>query len=92
MDHPKAPQHVTRAGPTVSNSFIWRAPDALPCTYTQLTHLELLALSTKLRTGKRRALQAAMRSRSMPEIWEMIRLTNDLTELGEDVNRALARC
>jgi hypothetical protein len=49
-------------------------------------------LWTKLRTGKRRALQAAMRSRSMPEIWEMIRLTNDLTELGDDVNRALARC
>jgi hypothetical protein len=33
-----------------------------------------------------------MRSRSMAEIWEMIRLTNDLTELGEDINRALARC
>jgi hypothetical protein len=33
-----------------------------------------------------------MRSRSMPEIWEMIRLSNDLTELGDDVNRALARC
>ena len=76
----------------MSNSFIWRAPDALPCTYKRLTQRELLASSTKLRTGKRRALQAAMRSRSMPEIWEMIRLTNDLTELGDDVNRALARC
>jgi hypothetical protein len=67
-------------------------PISAPCAYKQLTHLELLTLSTKLRAGKRRALQAAMRSRSMPEIWEMIRLTNDLTELGEDVNRALARC
>jgi hypothetical protein len=78
-------------GPTLSNSFIWPEPDPLPGTYKQLTQRELLTLSTKLRTGKRRALQAAMRSRSMPEIWEMIRLTNDLTELGEDINRALAR-
>jgi hypothetical protein len=87
------PALVTWArGPIVSNSFIWPAREALPCAYKQLTHLELLTLSTKLRTGKRRALQVAMRSRSMPEIWEMIRLSNDLTELGEDVSRALARC
>jgi hypothetical protein len=63
----------------------------LPCTFGQLTQLELLVLSTKLRAGKRRALQAAMRSRSMPEIWDMIRLSNDLADLTEDINRALAR-
>ena len=62
-----------------------------PCTFEQLAYLELLVLSSKLRTGKRRALRAAMRSRSMAEIWDMIRISNDLTDLGEDVGRALAR-
>jgi hypothetical protein len=51
----------------------------------------LLVLSSKLRTAKSRALRAAMHSRSMAEIWDMIRVSNDLTDLGEDVSRALAR-
>jgi hypothetical protein len=68
----------------------WRPPpDGLPSG--QFAYLELLVLSSKLRSGKRRALRAAMHSRSMAEIWDMIRVSNDLTDLEDDVSQALGR-
>ncbi len=48
-------------------------------------------LSAKLQNGSCRARQAALRSRSFPEIWAMIRLSNHLSDLGQDVNQALTR-
>jgi hypothetical protein len=68
----------------------WIAPpDLAPGTFERLSRLELLVLSAKLRNGSCRARQAALRSRSFPEIWAMIRLSNHLTDLGHEVNHLL---
>ena len=70
----------------------WSAPpDLAPGMFERLSRLELLVLSAKLRNGSGRARQAALRSRSFPEIWAMIRLSNHLADLGHDVNHVLAR-
>jgi hypothetical protein len=70
----------------------WTAPpDLAPGMFEGLSRLELLVLSVKLRNGSCRARQAALRSRSFPEIWAMIRLGNHLADLGHDVNHVLAR-
>ena len=70
----------------------WTAPpDLPPGTFEGLSRLELLVLSAKLRNGSCRARQAALRSRSFPEIWAMIRLSNHLADLGQDVNHVLTR-
>lgn len=66
-------------------------PDSAPRTFEQLTTLELLVLSAKLRGGVRRARRAALRCRSPRQVWTMITLSNSLADLGDDVNRALAR-
>jgi hypothetical protein len=59
--------------------------------FEQLTLPEMAILVSKLRGGKRRALRVARKSRSLHEIWDMIRLINDLADVTDDVNRALAR-
>lgn len=70
----------------------WSAPpDLAPGMFEGLSGLELLVLSAKLRNGRCRARQAALRSRSFPEIWALIRLSNHLADLGDDVNHVLAR-
>ena len=70
----------------------WSAPpDLAPGMFEGLSRLELLVLSAKLRNGSGRARQAALRSRSFPEIWTLIRLSNHLADLGHDVNHVLAR-
>jgi hypothetical protein len=70
----------------------WTAPiDRVPGPYEALSRLELLVLSAKLQNGSCRARQAALRSRSFPEIWAMIRLSNHLSDLGQDVNLVLTR-
>lgn len=70
----------------------WTASiDRAPGTFEGLSKLELLVLSAKLRNGSCRARQAALRSRSFPEIWAMIRLSNHLSDLGQDVNHVLTR-
>ncbi len=70
----------------------WTASiDRAPDTFEELSRLELLVLSAKLQNGSCRARQAALRSRSFPEIWAMIRLSNHLSDLGQDVNQALTR-
>lgn len=68
----------------------WTASiDRAPGTFEELSRLELLVLSAKLQNGSCRARQAALRSRSFPEIWAMIRLSNHLSDLGQDVNQVL---
>ena len=70
----------------------WTAPrDMAPGTFDGLSRLELLVLSAKLSSGSCRARRAALRSRSFPEVWAMLRLSGQLADLGEDVNRALVR-
>ena len=70
----------------------WTAPiNPVPGTFEGLSRLELLVLSAKLRNGSHRARQAALRSQSFPEIWAMIRLSNHLSDLGNDVNHVLTR-
>jgi hypothetical protein len=71
---------------------VWPGPaeSALPA-FDQLTMLELLVLAAKLHGGQRRARRAALRSRSVRQIWDMISLSNHLADLGDDVSRALAR-
>jgi hypothetical protein len=58
--------------------------------FEQLSQLELLVLAAKLRTAKRQALRAALHSRSPHEIWDMIGLGRHLSDLGGDVDWALA--
>jgi hypothetical protein len=71
---------------------VWPAPaELVPRTFDQLTMLELLVLAAKLHGGQRRARRAALRARSVRQIWDMIRLSNHLADLGDDVSRALAR-
>ena len=70
----------------------WNAgPELAPGTFEPLSRLELLVLSAKLRNGSCRARQAALRSRSFPEIWAMVRLSNHLADLGHEVSHALSR-
>lgn len=70
----------------------WTAPGEMaPGTFDGLSRLELLVLLAKLRSGSCRARRAALRSRSVPEVWAMFRVSGQLADLGEDVNRALAR-
>ena len=71
---------------------VWPGPaESALRTFDQLTMLELLVLAAKLHGGQRRARQVALRSRSARQIWDMIRLSNHLADLGDDVSRALAR-
>jgi hypothetical protein len=63
----------------------------VPGTFDRLTMLELTALSVRLRRGRNRARQAALRSRSPLEIWDMIRLSCLLVDLEHEVIQALAR-
>jgi hypothetical protein len=65
--------------------------DGMRASLGQLSGSELLILETKLSRAKRRALQAATHSGSVPEIWDMIRIINDLTEVADDVDRVLTR-
>ncbi len=70
----------------------WTASiDRAPGTFEELSRLELLVLSAKLQNGSGRARQVALRSRSFPEIWAMIRLSNHLSDLGQDINQVLTR-
>ena len=66
-------------------------PDMVLRTFGQLTWPELLILDWKLRHGKRRALQVAAHSGSLHQIWDMIRLINELADGADDVNRALSQ-
>jgi len=75
--------------PEIFASASW--PDTIPDRFDQLTWREMVVLASKLRAGQRRALKVARHSRSLHEIWDMIRLINELTGVADDVNRALAR-
>ena len=57
--------------------------------FGQLTWLELRILTWKLRSAKRRALHVAAHSGSLPQIWDMIRLINDLAGVTDDLIRTL---
>ena len=59
-------------------------------TFDRLTMLELAALSARLRRGRHRARHAALRSRSLAEIWAMVRLSSLLVSLENEVIQALA--
>jgi hypothetical protein len=75
----------------------WRDPlqlgrhDAMHASLGQLTWQELLLLGMKLRRAKRQAFRAALRSGSLPQAWDMIRIINDLADLAHDVDQQLAR-
>ena len=62
-----------------------------PGTFDRLTMLELTALSARLRRGRHRARQAALRSRSPVEIWDLVRLSSLLASLENEAIQALAR-
>ena len=62
-----------------------------PNMFDQLTTLELLALSAKLRRGRHRARLTAIRSRSPLQAWDMVRLTNHLAGLENGVIQTLDR-
>jgi hypothetical protein len=55
-----------------------------------LTRLELLALAAKLREGKITARHSALQCRSLRTAWNMIKLSNSLTDLEDEANQALA--
>jgi hypothetical protein len=55
--------------------------------FGQLTWLEQRVLTSKLCSAKHRALHVALHSRSLPEIWDMIRLINDLADVADDLSR-----
>jgi len=57
----------------------------------ELTWPELLILETKLSRARRRAFQAALHSGSLPQVWDMIRIMNDLVDVTDDVDRELTR-
>jgi hypothetical protein len=61
-------------------------PEASPDPYRSLTSLERFVLWSKLRSGHRRAVRAALRSRSIRQIGSTVRLVNDLAILQYDVD------
>jgi hypothetical protein len=64
---------------------------ALHAGLGQLSWPELLILDTKLCRARQRAFRAAVRSGSLQQIWDMIRIINDLADVAEDVDRELSR-
>ena len=56
-------------------------PEISPDPYHRLTTLERYVLRSKLRSGQRRAVRVALRSRSFRQIWSAIRLINELETL-----------
>jgi hypothetical protein len=75
-----------------SGAVAWPGTTLDPGTFEQLTRLELLALTAKLCNSKRRAMQVAVHSRSLGEVWDMIRLINDLADVADDLDRSLMSC
>jgi hypothetical protein len=71
--------------------FLPRQRDSAGDMFDRLTMLELLVLAAKLRAGRIAARDGALRCRSLPAAWKMIRLSNSLAELEHDVFRALTR-
>jgi hypothetical protein len=65
--------------------------DQMQASLGQLTWPELLILGVKLRRGRKQALQAALRAGSLQQVWDMIRIVNDLADLADDVDQELAR-
>jgi hypothetical protein len=77
----------------VPGSFFRRQLRPRPATdlFDPLTRLELLVLAGKLREGRISARRRILRCRSLPAAWNMIRLSNSLADLEDEVNQALAR-
>jgi len=59
--------------------------------FDRLTMLELLVLAAKLREGRIAARQTALRCRSLPAAWNMIRLSSSLAQLEHEVYQVLTR-
>ena len=68
-----------------------RLPEPATDLFYPLTRLELLVLAAKLRAGRISARRRALRCRSLPAAWKMIRLSSSLADLEDEVNQALAR-
>ena len=66
-------------------------PEPATDLFDPLTRLELLVLAAKLREGRISARRGALRCRSLPAAWNMIRLTCSLADLEDEINQALAR-
>jgi len=67
-----------------------RRPEPATDLFYPLTRLELLVLAAKLRDGRISARRSVLRCRSLPSAWNMIRLSNSLADLEDEVSEALA--
>jgi len=65
--------------------------DALSASLALLTWSELLVLRMKLGRARRQSSRAALHAGSLQQAWAMIRVSNDLADLADDVDRELAR-
>lgn len=68
-----------------------RLPAPATDLFDPLTRLELLVLAARMHEGRILARRGALRCRSLPAVWNMIRLSNSLADLEDEVNQALAR-
>jgi hypothetical protein len=68
-----------------------RHPEQATDLFHPLTRLELLVLAIKLREGRILARRNALRCRSLPAVWNMIKLSNSLADLEDEVTEALSR-
>jgi hypothetical protein len=77
----------------VPGSFFRRQlrPRSATDLFDPLTRLELLVLAGKLREGRISARRGILRCRSLSAAWNMIRFSNSLADLEDEVNQALAR-
>ena len=82
MDHPKALNTSLERGRPCRTHSSGEHPTRSPARTRSSPSWSCWRCPPDCAPGSAWALQAAMCSRSMPEIWEMIRLSNDLTELG----------
>ena len=71
--------------------FLPRHRDSAGDMFDRLTMLELLVLAAKLREGRIAAREGALRCRSLPAAWKMIRLSNSLAQLEHEVYQTLTR-
>lgn len=63
-----------------------RWPGVSQDPFQRLTQLERFVLWSKLRSGRRRAVRVALRSRTLRQMWSTIKLVNDLVIVCNEVD------
>jgi hypothetical protein len=63
-----------------------RWPGVSQDPFQRLTQLERFVLWSKLRSGRRRAVRVALRSRTLHQMWSTIKLVNDLVIVCNEVD------